>query len=276
VKSGGAKNLGMSRMLTIFIALSLLSPNIGVAKKFTDKLAAGEKAYELLQFPEARKIYQELLNEIPETLISQTPVRFSSLLGLALIDHAEGKDSSSNIIEALKIGSWRNLPEEKYPPSFVAVYKQLQDSRVVDEKGSVAITTDPPFANLRVQGFKVGQSPLTINYLPAGKYLVSASMTGYESASRAIEIKGSDQKIVSFGLSIPKREKVAKKELFKPTPISAREKKVLAKLPPPPKETNHWYESSWVWGGAAVVGGAFAVYYFSQKPNSGTVTINLP
>jgi len=290
--SDGTKTdyMNFMRFITVFMALSLSLPySMAVAKphRFGDRLKHAENAYEQLDLQKAEKLYQTLLADVPPELLSSTPIRFWAHVGLALIAHAEGKvDKAKEYLnEAITLGGWQILSSEKYPPSFIALFEGLKTGKVT-VTGSIAITTDPPFAKLLLRGFSIGESPITIDNLQPGKYKVKATLKGYKDSETTIEITSSDKKVASLALSIPQKKVVSKKNLISKKKgilipripsIDPVEKAFVLKSTPVRSKKHPWYENSILWTGALVLGGGLAVYYISKKPtDSGTVTLFLP
>ncbi|HLB59550.1 MAG TPA: PEGA domain-containing protein, partial [Bdellovibrionota bacterium] len=141
----------------------------------------------------------------------------------------------------------------------------------IKEMGAIAITTDPPFADLTVQGFKVGQSPLTLEHLPKGIYSIEARLSGYISATDSVEIHDKSQRIVSLSLQRPKQSRDAQTGL-----PYLRDNEVLAKLPPKKVSKDHWWEKPWVWGSTLLVGGGVLVFFLARDSKDGGISINLP
>jgi hypothetical protein len=69
-------------------------------------------------------------------------------------------------------------------PGISLTYNSPPDNSVV---GTVTLTTAPVGANLIIDGRNSGPSPLTV-FLQVGPHLVSASLTGYNSANQTISI----------------------------------------------------------------------------------------
>lgn len=262
----------MNRLWAIFCIILFISwSSTGSATQaFEQKLEEAQNLYYKLQISESRGVFEDLLAKLPHQY-AFTPIRFNALLGLALIEQVSNNPSRTKVLlrDAIRLAGWQSLNQDKYPPSFISLYQQLKREEI-REMGAIAITTDPPFADLTVQGFKVGQSPLTLEFLPKGLYSIEARLSGYISATDSVEIHDKSQRIVSLSLLRPKQSKDAKTGL-----PYLRDNEILASIPSK-KSKDHWYEKPWVWGSGLLVGGGVLVFFLARDSKDGGISINLP
>ena len=272
-------NVSSLRMFKDLLALSiiLLFPALSHA---SPKLDEAKRAYQQLQIPKAESIYKDILNENGSDKESQ----FEALIGLARVKQLMGSASESKryLKEAIKLAPWKKLSKEEFPPSFTQLHEEIRKGEI-GERGSLAITTDPPFVALKIEGIKLGYSPITIPEMPVGTYRIEASMSGYSKESETVSIVKGGKRILSLNLQpeIAKNsvvlQKTDSKEVSRIIPITKSSNKRDEKIA---SNKGGWWSRPWIWGSTLIVIGGIAAYAFSQAGSDsapqGAISISLP
>lgn len=109
----------------------------------------------------------------------------------ALIAKAKGDNSivKSSLAGALAIDPALKLDSATYPPSLIGIFNSEKQKILGLESGSVIIETKPAVADVYLNGIKKGTTPLKLDELPAGRYLVSIAANKYSAIEKNIEIK---------------------------------------------------------------------------------------
>ena len=77
-------------------------------------------------------------------------------------------------------------------------------------KGSLAVNTTPPGADIYVNNLHKGLSPVTLNGVTPGKYTVRAVKTGYTPKEKTIRVNGGRKEMVTFNMD----EKITRARLY--------------------------------------------------------------
>jgi hypothetical protein len=240
------------------------------------KLIEARRAYNSLQFPKAEALYKAILDDHK----SSNESKLEALFGLGRIKHSFGSlaDTKNYLKEAIKLAPWRGLAKENYPPSFVEMYEEIKKS-IINETGNLAITSEPPFVEVNIDGIKVGYTPLTIPKVPTGSYKVEANLPGYEKSEQEIIITKDSKKLITLNL---KPEIVQKSTDLAPsiedkgtTALSFVKQSTM----PETREQN-WWDKPWIWGSSLVILGGITAFALTQIGKSGsengTISISLP
>lgn len=77
------------------------------------------------------------------------------------------------------------------------------DNATSEQTGSVTVTTVPSGATVSIDGINKGSSPVTESALSSGvSHTISASMDGYNSASKTVTLGNGEDKAVSLTLEV--------------------------------------------------------------------------
>lgn len=263
----------------LYIAILLILPFSASA---TELLNEAQSAFQRLQIPKAESIYNGILDDSK----SDAESRYEAHLGLARIKHSVGRsvEAKDEIRKAVKIAGWKKLLDEDYPPSFIEIYEATRKEET-KESGSLAVTSEPPFAQIKVQGLKVGFSPLTIPDLPSGTYEIEVSLSGYTTKKESVSISKGNKRLLAFDLLVKKEDVLTKAANNVSSQVSSQNPKsnVALNIPksniPAEKNKDRWWEGPVLWGSAAVlVGGiaAFVFYKSGEKTPTGSISVSLP
>jgi hypothetical protein len=78
---------------------------------------------------------------------------------------------------------------DRYPPQFESFFERLRDQLLSEgTRGSIQVATEPPGAEVFVDGRSYGPSPVTILGLLAGDHYVTVKATGYEKVIRRVRV----------------------------------------------------------------------------------------
>lgn len=77
----------------------------------------------------------------------------------------------------------------RYPPQFAGMFDRVREQLLErGARGSIRITTDPPGAEVFVDGRSYGPSPATVLGLLTGKHYVTVKATRYEKVIQRVEV----------------------------------------------------------------------------------------
>lgn len=261
----------------LYLFIILLFP---IYSHASPKLEEAKNAYQRLQIPKAESIYKTILNDKE----ASKEGHFEALVGLARVKQLMGDtiDAKFYLKEAIKLAPWKRLPKEEFPPSFIKMHDELRKKELVNT-GSLAITTDPPFVELKIEDIKLGFSPITIPEIPLGTYKIEASMPGYSKKSDSVTITKGGKKLLALNLE-PETFKESEVVQKSSGPKNRENSTFLSqsyKIQNKPSRNNSaWWTKPWVWGASLIAVGGVAAYLFSQSgsstPQNGAVSISLP
>ena len=113
-----------------------------------------------------------------------------ALVTRAIVANAEGDKStaSGSIARAFRLNPTMVLDAKDYSPSFLVLVKAEQDRLSREPKGKFSVITDPPAAEVYLNGSLQGISPLELSAFPVGDYVVTIATNRYRTLERRVTI----------------------------------------------------------------------------------------
>jgi hypothetical protein len=131
--------------------------------------------------------------------------------------------------------------------------------------GVVGVTSEPPGANVSINGQPQGQSPLTGVVLKPGTYEITVSKEGYETGKQSLVVRaGKDHPVVAtlrpsqIAAAAPK-DRPEQPNLIPPAPaVTNPQPDPLAQTVPEVEPGQPWFKRWYVWAGVGAVAAAAA------------------
>ena len=90
---------------------------------------------------------------------------------------------------------------ERYPRQFESFFERLRDELLSEgTRGSIQVATEPPGAEVFVDGRSYGPSPVTVLGLLTGEHYVTVKATGYEKVIRRVTVFDTHEESYSIEL----------------------------------------------------------------------------
>jgi hypothetical protein len=164
----------------------------GDAKHAADAIARAKEHYFNFRYREARSELDSAIAELtampPEAGAGALLV--DAYLSSALIAKSRGDKAEMrrSLAQALAIHPALTLPESQYPPSLVKLAREVHASNAAKPSGSLAVASQPPGAEVLLNGIPRGVAPLELVSLPAGTYALSLRADRYRPEVRTIAV----------------------------------------------------------------------------------------
>ncbi len=158
-----------------------------------------KKLYDDFKFKAAAQVMQEAMKVVP--LFDAAPNILHNIseayLTQALILFALEKDEEAKVtfLNAAALDPIRNLEPYLYPPTVIERFNQAKkDFRRIQEE-SLRIESNPPVAEVFVEGKRQGTTPITLKNLPLGVQKIRIIKAGYDPWEKRLMIvsTGSNQ-----------------------------------------------------------------------------------
>jgi subtilisin-like proprotein convertase family protein len=186
-----------------------------------------DEAYQNGNFKLAIEKYQKVMQLISEKKeLAQTKQElFQTMTSLALTYFTiqENAKAEKQLEDLIQINPNHELDPEFYPPKFIEIFRGVQ-SRFL---GRLVIDSTPAAAAVTIGTTKAGQTPLVVEKILKGKYLLKVELEGYLPVNREIAIQAATENKENVQLEAlqPVIEQKAG-----PAPAAVRKKKKLSPL----------------------------------------------
>jgi len=172
---------------------ALSAPAGSESEETTRLVKEADEAYQNGNFKLAIEKYQKAMQLISEKKeLAQTKQElFQTMTSLALTYFTiqENANAEKQLADLVQINPNQELDPEFYPPKFLEIFRSVQASIL----GKLSVTSIPSGAAVTLGTNKMGSTPLTIEKLPKGKYLLKAEMNGYAPVSREILVQAAGE-----------------------------------------------------------------------------------
>lgn len=184
--------------------------------KDADALAAeGQTAYDNLdtdkakqKFDEALALYEQNMGEFD----NMRPAARLALLsaGAVLVNDPTDKNGRAQIQRALLFDPNVQPDPRVYNSAMLAAFKDVRSKLNKAQKGSLAITTNPAYAELYVDGDFIGMTPDKIDRIDGGPHLVRVVRDGFRATAEVVDVKpGRNETSVTLNLvAMPQQQQV--------------------------------------------------------------------
>jgi PEGA domain len=146
-----------------------------------EKLMAGQKALDDLDNQKSSDLFEEAIDALWRSDLRQHFALYVKTLTLQAASRAMGGDTAGtkrDIARLVGLVPKVDLPPQYFSPDiikFAEAQRKLQGS---EGKGDLTVRSEPPGANVWVDGVYRGVSPVTVPQLSATKHVVSAALGG--------------------------------------------------------------------------------------------------
>jgi hypothetical protein len=145
------------------------------------RLAEGQKALDDLDTAKAVEAFSDALRQLKECDSSKTWDELIKAFVMKASSHSLGGETAlakQDIERILVVAPKAEFASQYFPPDQMKLIEQ-QRKVVVAAKAELTVRTEPPGANVWVDGQFRGQSPVTIKPVAAGRHQVVAALGGY-------------------------------------------------------------------------------------------------
>ncbi len=181
-----------------------------------------DEAYQNGNFKLAIEKYQQAMRLIGEKKeLAQTKQQlFQTMTSLALTYFTiqENAKAEKQMEDLVQINPNQELDPEFYPPKFMEIFRGVQKKLL----GKLVVDSMPTKADVSVGSTQLGQTPLIVEKMLKGKYLLTLKLDGHVSASREIIVQAAVENRESFQLELLKPVVEEKAKLV---PVEAKKKK---------------------------------------------------
>lgn len=220
--------------LTIFIFMLAMIPGsypalnahaAADADETAKLVKEADEAYQNGNFKLAIEKYQKVMQLIGEKkeLARTKQELFQTMTSLALTYFTiqENAKAKKQLQDLVQINPNHELDPEFYPPKFMEIFRAVQNEFL----GKLVVDSSPAAAQVTIGANKVGQTPLTIEKILKGTYLLKAELKGYAPVSREIAVQAGRENRENLQLEAlqPVMEKTAL-----PTQNQVKKKKKLS------------------------------------------------
>jgi hypothetical protein len=206
-----------------------------------------DEAYQTGNFKLAIEKYQKAMRLIGEKKeLAQTKQElFQTMTSLALTYFTiqENAKAEKQLEDLIKINPNQELDPEFYPPKFMEIFRAVQKNFL----GKLLVDSTPAKADVAIGLNKLGQTPLTVEKMLKGNYVLKIELKGYEPASREIMVQAAMENRASFQLEAI--QPVIEKKV-EPAPAAAKQKKKF---------------SPWILVGGAALAAAVVIILLTAK-----------
>lgn len=179
-----------------------------------DELALAKKEYLAFANRKALAHVETIVREFrahPDWSMQHGEVLADALLTKALIHHSEHSHGkmTATLQEFVQVAPLLTLDEARYPPSLRESWMQIQQGRRTGPTGVLHVASRPAFAEVRVNGVKIGVTPLADAVLPEGEYQLTVSAPRYQARTEQVRIRANQTERVTARLHWQRGERVA-------------------------------------------------------------------
>lgn len=159
-----------------------------------DGLEAAKKAYLRFANREALAHVDAIVQQYrahPEWSARHGEILTEALLTKALIHHSEHAVGrmTSTLQDLALAAPFLTLDEAHYPPTLRNAWHKVREQQRSGGAGSLTVESRPSFAEVRVNGMKVGVTPLKDVALPEGSYQLTIAAPHYQPQSTQVQVR---------------------------------------------------------------------------------------
>lgn len=150
---------------------------------------------------EAERVVQAF-GQAPQWLAEHGQLFVDALLIQAMVYHSQRRvDRLPAVMTTLaRTAPQYQLPEREYPPSLRQHFAEAVAARRAAGVAALRVSSSPSAAEVRLNGVRVGLTPLQLDALPAGPYAVALVASHYEARARAVELQAGAAERVQVSL----------------------------------------------------------------------------
>ncbi len=146
-----------------------------------EKLALGQKALDDLDNQKSSDLFEEALDALWRADLRQHYALFVKTLTLQAASRAMGGDTAAtkrDIARLVALVPKADLPAQYFSPDIIKYAEAQRKLQTSESKSDLTVRSEPPGANIWVDGVYRGVSPVTVPQVSAAKHVVSAALGG--------------------------------------------------------------------------------------------------
>jgi hypothetical protein len=145
----------------------------------------------------AVRVFEEYLAQVKRTEL----VDAYMLLALAACRARRTQDCAQGFERVVTFRENAVYDAERYPAEFLGLFEETRDRLVADGlRGSIEIRTDPPGAEVFVDGTSLGPAPVVAEGILTGEHYVTVKAQGYEEAAQRVTVEETYQATIDIPL----------------------------------------------------------------------------
>lgn len=118
-----------------------------------------------------------------------------AMYAACLYMRGESEEAKLQLLDLISLAPTKALDSKVYPADFVALKRQVTDSRNAALRGNVLVKSKPAGARVFVNGEFQGFTPMTLPVLPIGKALVRLERPGFQQAALLVDVTPEDSEV---------------------------------------------------------------------------------
>lgn len=107
----------------------------------------------------------------------------------------ESEEAKLQMLDLISLAPTKSLEGKVYPADFVALRRQVAESRNAALRGNVLVKSKPAGARVFVNGEFQGFTPMTLPVLPIGKALVRFERPGFQQTALLVDVTPEDSEV---------------------------------------------------------------------------------
>ncbi len=118
-----------------------------------------------------------------------------AMYAACLYMRGESEEAKLQLLDLISLAPTKLLDPKVYPADFVALKRQVTESRNAALRGNVLVKSKPAGARVFVNGEFQGFTPMTLPVLPIGKALVRLERPGFMQAAVLVDVTPEDSEV---------------------------------------------------------------------------------
>ena len=156
------------------------------------ELVAGKTLYDHLEFDEAVEKLSHAVAILEKALIhlSDNVNLSEARLFLAMTYLAKGmeEEAEAQFLEIARMNPEKKLDPRYFSPKVIKAFEETKQRLSIAPKGVIVLTSDPPFANIYLNGVFRGITPSTFEEVPIGNHWIRIEKEGFEDWFQQIDL----------------------------------------------------------------------------------------
>lgn len=168
----------------------------GSRKEALEDLSRAKEHYFHFQYDVAMAEIAAAVEVLSAGAVSENgSVLHDALITQGVIARSAGRpDLTRTAFErAVRLNPFYRIDYRSFPPSIIDIYEQSRNSLLRGDKGSIRVETDPPSAEVFINGIMQGVTPLSIDEVPAGSYSVLVRTNKYQPVEKNVKVASGER-----------------------------------------------------------------------------------
>lgn len=182
------------------------------------KLERARERYFQLAYQEASALLDQLIREGSTFSLSHPlgELLWEARITRGIVAKAAGDDAKArtDFSAALRLHPLAVLDEHAFAPSIVEFFAAERRRMLLEPHGAIAVQSDPAVAEVYLNGNYQGVTPLLLQGLPQGEYVVELKTNRYRSAGETVVVQPGETSKVAHKLVFERRQKKTEQPLI--------------------------------------------------------------